>query len=167
MKRSITDAVDIDPTQALLLLVRLKYGEVVFCTARIQDIEDAGEDLLLTTVEITERPLNLGKEGEDPTTMVTETRTSNKVDLAAWVRVLHEAERDLAKFSAMAITAGVAERIVRLEEQQAERVAMTVYNILSEIGADMKRALPTIEKHLRALDAPVIEGTVVDDDRLS
>ena len=65
-------------------------------------------------------------------------------------------ERDRhANFAMMALKAGVAERQVRIAEQQAELVASAIRNILRELGVEQDpRAPQIVRKHLMALSPP-------------
>jgi hypothetical protein len=148
--------VDINPLEALLGCIRVSYGEVAYCTAQIAKLEES--DLLVQSKSTHVRPLNLGKDGEDPSIEVTETTTQNEAKLHVWIRVRHDAMERSAKFSKMAIDAGIAERLVNLEERQAELLVSAVRGILTDLGvADDPRALPIVRKHLAAIDTTAEE----------
>ena len=152
--------IEVTPQEAMLWMVRAKAGEVLYYTQRIEEMEAEGRALFATKVSTLERPLDMGKEGEDPAITVTETSRSNDVDMVHWVRQREVAMRDLAKFSQMAMAAGIEERRVHLEEQQGERFAIIMHDVLTELGLGKDPAVvPIVTKHLKQLNSlDTIEG---------
>ena len=60
--------------------------------------------------------------------------------------------RDLVDFSKAAIAAGIAERTVRIAEQQAQLMATAVRGILTDLGvADRPDAPAVVRRHLTLL----------------
>jgi hypothetical protein len=76
-------------------------------------------------------------------------------DYVRGIVVLEAAERDrCAKFCKLAIDAGLAERMVRVAERQAETVAAAVREALADSGLseDVRRMVTAnVGRHLRAL----------------
>lgn len=156
----------IEPHDALRYCIRVTYGKVLYAQLRIARLQEEGHDLIDTKVEVLTRPLNMGKDGDDPGVTVEEIRTSNTADLNIWVKVHREALDDLAKYSRMALQSGLEERLVQIEEQQAERVVSMLHATLVELGVNVndQRVLQTITRNLKLLDGNTIEGSAEDVD---
>jgi hypothetical protein len=116
--------VDIEPHEALLQCVRIAAGEVAYCNSRIgalsheeavghpiKTAERIGEGLSESYVEIME---------ETP-------------ELNIWIRARHNATERLAKFSRMALDAGVNERRVRIAEGMAQLLAPVLKSIFDQL----------------------------------
>ena len=115
--------VDVEPHEALLTEVRRTAGHVAWLGQIVEDLE--------------ERTLTHGI-----------TRTVQKADgsrdvtaeaaVNVWVR-LYQDERDrLVRVARAAIECGVAERQVRIVEEQATQLARVVSAILSDLGHDLE-----------------------------
>lgn len=119
--------IEINPLDALLACIRIRYGEVVWLTDEIAKLDE--EDWIHDTI--------MGKQ------------------VHMWVRERHAAMNDLARFSQMAISLGIAERAVKLAETYGEMLARLIQGILSDLNlSDEQRAkAPSIvRKHLILLD---------------
>ena len=165
IRAGFTDEVDIDPLTALLTLVRMKAGEIRYVNERIRELEaqeggdGPGGFLLEHREQTTTRPLNMGKDGEDPDVTVEEIVRYSQAEYSIWVRLRNEAMRDLAKFSSMAISAGVAEKLLAREEELAEQIVGTVHSILIDLGVTLDtKTVPIVRRHLELLDGNAIEG---------
>lgn len=98
--------VDIHPTDALIELVKMTAGYVRWLNARVSELSN-----------ISERNKQTG---------ITE--------LSVTVRSLGEYTDRLARFSKMALDAGVEERLVRVAEQQGDLIASMLVDVLSKLG---------------------------------
>jgi hypothetical protein len=119
-------ALDVDPHDALLTCVRIAAGEVAYCTGEIGTLEKATESTMF---------------GEQ---------------LNIWIQVRQKAMLSLAKFSKMALDAGVAERQVQVAERYGEMLATLISGILGDLGlskAQQKKAPAIVTRHLQALEA--------------
>lgn len=126
------------PSEALMDEVRRTAGHVAWLGAQI------------ATWEMNEENFKLGPSDA----------------LKGWLALYH-AERDrLAKFSKMALDAGIQERQITLAEQTGERIAMTVSRILETLNLndDQKRLIPmVVPSELRRMRKELfIEGEVVE-----
>lgn len=118
-------AIDITPEMALLEEVRRAAGIVRWLEAQIGKWN--AEDGLPKMIDV-------GFKGSSPT------------DEAEWLRLFLEERKHLAKVATMAISAGIAERHVRLAEQQGDLIAVAIREILNRLGVAESHAkmLPTV-----------------------
>ena len=131
---------DVDPAQALLELVKLKYAEMHYLRAKVQELgdsEDAGPDAL--TWGVSKHDEGIGAQG--PVDVKTHESQAN-----IWWRLLREAEDQLAKYSALALKAGVERRQIELQEAQAVHLAGAINRILDalELSAEQQKKIPTV-----------------------
>jgi len=141
--------VDISPGEGLLLCVRIAAGEVGYCTQRIADLT-AGEEYEELEFEKTTRFIN--KDG-DESGGIDETQVKEK-QLNIWIRVRQAGLDRLAKFSKMALDAGVAERQVRIAEQQGALIAEILKGVLLDLGIDLEasKTRQVVRRHLMAVN---------------
>lgn len=120
------EQLDVDPHDALLTCVRIAAGEVAYCSKEIGQLEKATESTMF---------------GEQ---------------LNIWIQVRQKAMLSLAKFSKMALDAGVAERQVQVAERYGEMLATLISGILGDLAltkAQQKKAPAIVTRHLQALEA--------------
>lgn len=142
----VEEPVHMDPNQALLWCVSLAAQDIRWINAQIAELEQA-QCVPLTTVSES----GTGPQGEID--KVVERREPARVQ--HMIRERFQAEERLARYSKMALDAGVAERLVTMAEQMADLIAPLLASVLAEFGIDPIAARPAIEKHMRD-----IEGTV-------
>lgn len=151
--RIMGPAIDVDPMDALLWCVRIAAGEVAYTTHKIELMEET--QALGRPTEITER-IGGGKEGN-----YVETKEM-PVALHLWIQVRQNATDRLAKYSKMALDAGVAERQVRVAEQAGDELAMAIRSILDGLvlTADQELKAPDLVRsaligleNVKAIDA--------------
>lgn len=119
--------IEINPLDALLACIRIRYGEVVWLTNKIAELDES--EWLHDTI--------VGKQ------------------MHIWVKERHGAMQDLARYSSQAISLGISERAVRMAETYGERLAQLISGILSdlELTTEQRAQAPTIvRRHLVALD---------------
>lgn len=127
-------AIDVDPMEALLWCVRITAGEVAYATQKVHELTE--EDVIVNPQQTVER------EGGGPQ-VASEEVTTMPDELNLWIKVRHQATERLAKFSKMALDAGVAERSVRLAEGAGDQLATAISSIL--VGLQL-----THEQEMRA-----------------
>ena len=130
-------AIEINPFDALLWCIRLRAGEIKW---------------------LTERMASLTKEEE----WTEETLVGKQFHLFA--RERQHAMSDLARYSQMAISLGIAERSVRLAEAYGQTLGRLIKGILEELGLteEQKRAAPGIvRKWLIQISAGVPEESAL------
>lgn len=135
--------VDVDPMEALLMCVRISAAEVAYFSHQVSLIKDETE--LIT------RPTHQVAAGKDPIKMWL--KADRQLNL--WVRERHKAMERLARYSKMAIDAGVEERLVRVAETVGSRLADAIQGILNELELDakqLKKAPQVVRKHLTVLE---------------
>jgi len=157
---------DIEPHDALIWCVRVAAGEVGYCSSRIAELDEASA--LMPSQSIVDRPLKEESGAESATLRSTETRTDNMAQLHVWIRARQDATDRLARYSKMALDAGVAERAIRLAEGYGEVLARMLTGVFADLvltEEQQARAPDIVRKHLVLLEGgkpEVIEGEVVD-----
>ena len=122
---------DIEPHEAILWCVRIAAGEVAFMTTMIGTIDSDPQEQLIESY-IGGRQLNL------------------------WVRERHHAMERLARWSKLALDAGVAERQVRVAERYGELIARLLENVFAALKltpAQQKAAPEIVRQQLIALES--------------
>lgn len=121
--------IEINPLDALLMCIRIRAGEVVWLGAEIEKLtkEEWVEDTMV------------GKQ------------------FHLYARERQHAMNDLARYSQMAISLGIAERAVKLAETYGELIANYTKGILDELWPHMtpegrEQAPQIVRRHLIALD---------------
>jgi hypothetical protein len=123
--RIMGEAMDVEPHEALLSCVRITAGEVAYCSALVADLEKATESTMFGEV------LNI------------------------WIQVRQKAVFALAKYSKMALDAGVAERQVQMAERYGQMLADLIGGILGDLDltpAQQKKAPKVVRGHLQVLE---------------
>lgn len=115
-------AIDVDPMDALLWCVRITAGEVAYSSQKVADLEEAQVVVRPTTT--------LDREGG----RITQEVTTGPEELNLWIKVRQQAVANLAKFSKMALDAGVAVRQVALAEQAGEGLASAFRSLLDGLN---------------------------------
>jgi hypothetical protein len=118
-------ALDVEPHDALLTCVRIAAGEVAYCSSMIGDLEKPTESTMF---------------GEQ---------------LNIWIQVRQKAMLSLAKFSKMALDAGVAERQVQVAERYGEMLATLISGILGDLDltkGQQKKVPAVVTRHLQLLE---------------
>lgn len=135
-RRLLGNPIEINPLDALLWCIKLRAGEVQWLSDRIAELEQ--DEWFEDTI--------MGKA------------------FHLYVRERQHAMQDLARFSQMAISLGIAERAVKLAETYGELLARLIQGILGELElTDEQRAKApsVVRKHLIAMDGgprPEIEA---------
>lgn len=145
--------VDIDPLDALLWCVRVAATEVRYYSAKIAELDH--DDVVGNPRSVKTRPLSEGKDGEDPSITVQEV-TEAAVAPNIFVELRHAALDRLAKFSKMALDAGVDERRVQIAERYGEVLARLIGGILDDLlltAAQQEQAPVIVRRHLALLEA--------------
>lgn len=137
---------DIEPQDALLWCIRIAAGEVNYCSAQIAELEAA--DAVGHPVVEVERAA-----GDAEGTLVERRRQT--VALNIWIRARQDAVERLARFSKMALDAGVAERQVRVAERYGQQIAQLLAGVLAELDLNerqQRRAPDVVRRHLVLLE---------------
>lgn len=133
---------DIDPIEAILECIRITAGEVQYASDRVAELTpDQAVGPVITT-----RPLKEEKGAESLTYRVEE---HGPPALNIWIEVRRRAMRDLVEYSRVAIAAGIAERQVKIAEQQGQLLAQVIRGILTELGVlDRPETPGIVRRHL-------------------
>lgn len=138
--------ITVDPYDALLRCIWISAGEVQYCTDRIAELADG--DVLVRFREQQD-----GTEGSY-------VKTSSDVGLHAWVSARRNALDSLARYSKMAIDAGVAERQVALAERVGVMIGTLVAAVLDELELTAGQRLiapDVVRRHLTQIAAQSAE----------
>lgn len=120
--------IPVHPIDAILQCVSIAAGEVQYATEQIQKLKE--EDA--TGPEVSTRPLKLEKGAEDPTHRVED---HGPITIHIWIKVRHDAMDRLTHYSKVALAAGVAERQVKLAENQAQTIAKVIRGVVTRLEA--------------------------------
>lgn len=140
--KALGHPLEVDPVDALLHLVHESAGNVAFLGGRVSDLGFA----------VVGDVMALSREG-DPVAVSEEAR--------AIVRLYNEERDRLAKTAKMAIDAGIAEREVRLLEDQAAMIVVVLKAVVARLALppeDQTRALAYLSDELRNIDRTPIEA---------
>ena len=141
----------IHPIDAILQCVSIAAGEVQYASDRISELEQEHA----VGPEISSRPLKLEKGAESRSERVED---HGPPALHIWIRVRHDAMDRLAHYSKVALAAGVAERQIRIAEQQAQLIASAVKGILTDLGVANRPDAPAIVRRHLELVGHTING---------
>lgn len=144
-------AENIDPSEALLRLVSDKAREVAWLRHMVDQIQhDGGTD---------GNPLVWGRtkheEGVGPLGSID--KDDYAAELNIWIRYLHQAEDQLARYATAALRAGVEQKQVEIREQEALVFVGVLNQVFAglQLTSEQQRLIPTVvPQALRA-----IEGT--------
>jgi hypothetical protein len=140
--------IDVDPLEALLECIRIAAGEVSYCSDRIAELD--ASDAIVTFREHADRG---GPEGEG----WSESKTSTAATLHIWIVARRDALDRLARFSKMAIDAGVAERLVAIAEGLGQAIGGVLRAVLGDLNLTEEQlaiAPESVRRHLRLLESP-------------
>jgi hypothetical protein len=146
------------PEDALQLCIDVSVGELAYCNERIAELTDANAAVPLTSERLHQE---LDKHGDVHD--LEERTVQSTAELHIWITTRIGATERLARFSKMALDAGVAERRVRLNERQTEMIAGAVLAVVAQLASlsDVDRArLPALlAEHVgRLAEPPLIEA---------
>lgn len=137
----------IEPQEAILECIRIAGGEVRYCSDRIAELEAEGVALAAAVVTTHERPRKYEKGEDSPSETVTEVKHEAPA-LHIWVQARHQAMDRLVSYSAAAIKAGIAERLVKIAEDQAQMLAEAMRRMAEALGH--RPSDPRVREAMRA-----------------
>lgn len=126
-RRLLGNPIEINPLDALLMCIKIRAGEVKWLSDRMAELDE--ESWIQQTI--------VGKQ------------------FHLYAKERQHAMNDLARFSQMAISLGIAERAVKLAETYGEMLARLIQGILGDLDlSESQRAkVPVVvRRHLIALD---------------
>lgn len=132
------EPVDVDPFEALIFCVSLASQEVHWIRERLRDVT---EPTHLAPVG------NLGGPSKGVVGM--------QEEFDIWIQAQQYAIDRLARYSKMAIDAGVSERMVNLAEKMGDLIAPLLQGVLSDLNltpAQKQEAPAVVGRHLRLLE---------------
>lgn len=138
--------VETDPYDALLKCIWITAGEVQYCSDRISELDP--DEVLVKFMEQQD-----GSEGSY-------VKTSSVATLHAWIVARRHAIDALARYSKMAIDAGVAERQVQLAERVGVMIGTLVSAVLGELSLSPEQRLiapEVVRRHLTQIAAQSAE----------
>lgn len=129
--------IDIDPAEGLLDEVARTYGHVRYLLDRVQELEP--DALVWGVTEESEKHAT-----EFPGVDLTRAAKPN-----AWLQAYRDERAHFLKVCTETLKAGVAERQVRLAEQQGQLIAQVIRGVLEDLGVDSAEAPAVIRRHLQ------------------
>jgi hypothetical protein len=146
--------IDVEPHEAILECVRLTAGEVLFCNEQIKGL--SLDEVLETPEELIEREgTGTTQDGTGVLDIDTTEKRYKMKMVNIWVRARGQAMDRLAKYSKMALDAGVNERRVRVAENYAGILAPVLRNVFEELELteeQRERAPEILRKYLTAVE---------------
>lgn len=137
---------DVDPHDALLHAIRIAAGEVAYCDAQIRRLEE--DELFERPRKKTYQRLPSGS-----LELIEERRDAEVI--SRWVSLRRDAADRMARYSKMAIDAGIDERRVAVAERVADVIAPLLQNLADDLNLTSKQRelLPDIiGARLRSLE---------------
>lgn len=126
-RKLLGNPIEINPLDALLWCIKIRAGEVQWLTERIADLEE--KEWIEETI--------MGKA------------------FHMYARERQHAMQDLARYSQMAVSLGIAERAVKLAETYGEMLASLIQGILADLDLSKEqraKAPSIVRKHLILID---------------
>lgn len=126
-------AVDVDPGEALVGLVREAAGNVAFLRAKVQELKQEAQAISVVTDDDGVRMVSAPKAIAGPTGSI-----AKPYEAAPHIYVAMYAEwcDRLANYASLALRAGVDERRIRLAERDAEALMGAVVTALDAAGLE-------------------------------
>jgi hypothetical protein len=151
MAHAFARELNVTPWEGLLLAVRIAAGRVAFCEHKLAsaEVDRQLEPPVDNAISEAGRTFDLGG-----------------TNLHHWVKQAEYWHDRLARVSKLAIDAGVAERLVRQLELEAEMMLRATNLTLDELGLsdeDRQRALGIMSRNLLAIEAEEVELEVRSD----
>jgi hypothetical protein len=150
----------IHPLEGILEACAKVAGQVDYYAKHIEELDP--DATFVQPLTIVHRPIDLGKDGEDPNIRVEET-TFGPITLNVWIKEYNAALDRWVKFQKQALDANVDIRLANVLDAKVQRTAMPLVALLRAFGhkLDTPDELALISKHFP--DDP-IEGTAVVED---
>jgi len=133
---------EVDPAVALLEEVHRTAGHVAWLQEKVREFDE--DDLVWGVVEEVDKG-----SGEFTGTDVTKASKPN-----VWLDLYRSERKHLTDVCKTALAAGIAERQVRLAEQQGALIGSVIQRILDDLGltAEQRALVPSVvPRHLRAV----------------
>lgn len=136
----------ISPSDAILECIQIAAGEVSYASERIAELEQ--HEAVGAVVTTKRRPLKQEGGAESSSDEVEE--VSHEAPAPhVWITVRREAMDRLVHYSKVAITCNIAERQVKLAEDQGQLFADVIRGILSDLGLSNHPEAPAVvRRHL-------------------
>jgi hypothetical protein len=149
----------IEPEDALRFCIDITRGEIDYCDLRIGKLEEADAAAPISSDRLHEELDRHGEKHE-----LSDRTSESTAQLHVWIVTRQGAVDRLARYSKMALDAGVEERAVRLNERQTELIAGAMLAVVSQLGSlsdeDRARLPVLLAEHVGRFDEPAIEGSV-------
>jgi hypothetical protein len=139
---------DIEPHDALLWCIRVTAGEANYCSAMVAQLED---DQAVGKPVLSRDWVGSGENGSGGGSEQRELAPA----LNIWIVARRDAVERLARYSKMALDAGVAERQVRVAERYGEQIAQLLSGVIADLeltDAQQQRAPEIVRRRLVALE---------------
>lgn len=140
-----------NPFDAINMALAIVAGEVSYYTGKIEALDP--DAVFVRPVSKLWRPLDMGKEGEDPNVRVEET-TEGPLDLNIYIKARNQAVDRWVHISKTAIQANIAERLAKMDEDIGASISAVLAAILPALGVpNNAKTAAIVQKEMAALDA--------------
>ena len=132
--------VNIDPHSALLAEVHRTAGHVAWIGARIQDIDPnalvwGASEKEYTTFENPDGTPTGSPENPGPP-LIRAVKVKEGPGIQTWMELYQKERKHLVEVCRIAISCGIAERQVRIAEEQGRIIARVLTGVLTQLGID-------------------------------
>jgi hypothetical protein len=141
--------IDVSPIDALYTCVRIAAGEVAYTTMKVEELE----------VDAIARP-QWDSEKSGPEGTVREHKEGPHT-LNFWITTRHNCLERLAKFSKMALDAGIDERAIAMAEGQGTQLAFAMKSMFDELqltNEQLEQLPDIIHRHLTVMEKSSMAG---------
>ena len=145
-----------NPYDSIKALEAEAKGYVEFFRREVERIDP--DCHFVRPTSILRRPLNEGKEGEDPSITVEEI-TEAPLDLHIAIKAHERAMENLRRISKTAFDVNLADRLAKMQENDSQALFVAVRGIVLALGHKLEdpRVQGIVTKHLAAIDATAEE----------
>jgi hypothetical protein len=158
-RRVMGAPIHMEPEDALQFCIDVTRGEIDYCDLRIGQVEEAEAAAPITSERLHEE---LDKRGD--VHELREHTAESTAQLHVWIVTRQGAVDRLARYSKMALDAGVEERAVRLSERQTDLIAGAMLAVVAQLGSlsddDRARVPILLAEHVGRFAEPAIEGSI-------
>jgi hypothetical protein len=148
-------AVDTNPFDSLMMIEAEARGYVEYFRRQVQALDP--DMVYVRPQSVLRRPLDEGKDGENPGVEVEEIREA-PAELNICIKAHRQAMEDLRRIAKTNSDAEIAERIVRMQEEQASLYADFARGLVRALGLSLDaKTIPIVQKQLRAIDSTAEE----------
>lgn len=139
---------NVDPTAALLELITQKHCQVTALREIVAELEANAERDDTGEVDLGRHPLVWGISNHEKGVGVHGPidKTTEAPGVSVWLKLLQEAEDQLARYTTAAMKAGVEQRQMDLLEEHATQLAQVITRVLDQLdlSSEQQKLIPSV-----------------------